>query len=187
MRYAREAINKREIKQMHNISEILEAEEKYKKLLIAGLSEDERLSLSCPDFKYPEPVFVYVKSVKTDKTIAVRLDGGDRTMRFWDYVDDDYSEEDGVWDRMGEKGLENFIKKLYTVMDHAFDIEFFDGNGDCIDFYSGVFNLEPSVENAKKAVKKYGKDIDYVFAGFISFFGEAHYVFDRNGELIRSK
>ena len=105
---------------MHNISEILEAEEKYKKLLIAGLSEDERLSISCPDFKYPEPVFVYVKSVKTDKTIAVRLDGGDRTMRFWDYVDDDYSEEDGVWDRMGEKGLENFIKKLYTVMDHAF-------------------------------------------------------------------
>ena len=44
-----------------------------------------------------------------------------------------------------------------------------------------------SAASVKKAVKKYGKDIDYVFAGFISFFGEAHYVFDRNGELIKSK
>ena len=42
------------------------------------------------------PVFVYVKAVKTEKSIAVRIDGGDRTMRFWDYVDDDYSDEDGV-------------------------------------------------------------------------------------------
>lgn len=172
---------------MDNVSEILEVEEKYKKLLMTKLGADGRLALSCPDFKYPEPLFVYVKSVKTDKSIAVRLDGGDKTMRFWDYVDDDYSEEDGVWDKMSERGLESFIGKLYTVMDHAFDIEFFDKDGECCDFYSGVFNLEPTAENARKAVKKYGKDIDYVFAGFISFFGDAHYVFNRNLELVKAK
>ncbi|MDE6441669.1 MAG: hypothetical protein K2L12_02825 [Clostridia bacterium] len=172
---------------MENVSEILEIEEKYKKLLMAKLGTDERLALSCPDFKYPEPLFVYVKCVKTGKTIAVRLDGVDKTMRFWDYVDDDYSEEDGVWDKMTEKGLDSFIKKLYTVMDHAFDIEFFDENGDCNDFYSGVFNLDPTVDSAKRAIKKYGKDIDYVFAGFISFFGDAQYMFDSKFNLIKAK
>ena len=74
---------------MKNVAEILEVEEKYKKLLVAKLSGDDRITLSCPEFKYPEHAFVYIKSVKTDKSIAVRLDGVDNTMRFWEYVDDD--------------------------------------------------------------------------------------------------
>ena len=115
---------------MKNVAEILETEEKYKKLLVAKLAGDDRITLSCPEFKYPEPAFVYIKSVKTDKSIAVRLDGVDKTMRFWDYVDDDYSDEDGVWAKMNEKGLDVFASKLYTVMEKAFDIEFYNLDGD---------------------------------------------------------
>ena len=44
---------------MHNISEILEAEEKYKKLLIAGLSED--FLFPAPTSNIPSP-FSYTSS-----------------------------------------------------------------------------------------------------------------------------
>lgn len=170
---------------MNNASEILETEEKYKKILISKLGTDERLSLSCPDFKYPEPVFLYVKSKKTDKTIAVRLDGGDKTVRFWDYVDDDYSDEDGVWGNMTDKGIDSFVKKLYTVMEKAIDIEYFGLDGECDDYYSGVAGFELTAENALKAVKKYGKEIDFVFAKVSDFFGEKQYVFDRTFRQIK--
>ena len=164
---------------MKDISEILETEEKYKKIIMNKLSADERLSLSCPDFKYPEPLFVYVKSVKTDKTIALRIDGGDKTVRFWDYVDDDYSDEDGVWGNLTEKGLETFIKKLYAVMDKAVDIEYFNIDGECEDYYSGVANFELTAENARKAVKKCADGIEFVFAKLGDFFGENEFVFDK--------
>lgn len=170
---------------MNNASEILEIEEKYKKVLINKLGADDRLSLSCPDFKYPEPVFLYVKSKKTDKTIAVRIDGGDNTVRFWDYVDDDYSEEDGVWGYMTEKGIDAFIKKLYTVMDKAVDVEFFSADGECDDYYSGVIGVELTAETALKAVKKFGKETDFAFAKISDFFGEKQYVFDRSFKLIK--
>lgn len=172
---------------MNNAREILEIEEKYKKLLMNKLGADERLSLSCPDFKYPEPLFVYVKSVKTEKSIAVRLDGGDKTVRFWDYVDDDYSDEDGVWGTMTEKGLDGFIKKLYAVMDKAVDIEFYGMDGECDDYYSGVAGFDLTVANAQKAVKKYGKGTDFVFAKFSNFFGDVQYVFDKTFRQVIKK
>ena len=149
------------------------------------LSGDDRLSLSCPDFRYPEPLFVYVKSVKTEKTIAVRLDGGDKTVRFWDYVDDDYSEEDGVWEKLTEKGLENFIKKLYIVMDKAIDIEYYGLDGECEDYFSGVAKWELTAENAMKAIRKYGKEINFVFAKFSNFFGDVEYVFDKHYRQVK--
>ena len=170
---------------MNNLKEILEIEEKYKKLLIDKLKGDKRLSLSSPDFKYPEPAFVYIKSVKTDKSIAVRLDGEDNTMRFWDYVDDDYSEEDGVWAKMTEKGLDEFAKKLYIVMNKAVDIEYFGIDGECEDYYSGIANFEQTPENAQKVVKKHGKDVDFVFAKYCNFFGDTEYVFDKSFKLIK--
>lgn len=164
---------------MKNVAEILEAEEKYKKLLIDKLSQDGRIVLSCPEFKYPEPAFVYIKSVKTGKTIAVRLDGVDGTMRFWDYVDDDYSDEDGVWNKMTDKGLDNFVKKLNKVMEKAVDIDFFTPDGECDDYFSGVLDMEFTAENACRAVKKYGKNVNFTFAEFSDFFGENKFVFDR--------
>ena len=170
---------------MSDVREILEIEEKYKNLLMDKLKGDERLSVLSPDFKYPEPVFVYVKSAKTEKSIAVRLDGVDKTMRFWDYVDDDYSEEDGVWDKMSDKGLEGFVKKLYKVMEHAVDIEYFGLDGECDDYYSGIANFEQTEENARKAVRKYGKESDFVFAKFSNFYGDVQYVFDRSFKLIK--
>lgn len=170
---------------MNNASEILETEEKYKKILLCKLGTDERLSLSCPDFKYPEPVFLYVKSKATDKTIALRIDGGDKTVRFWDYVDDDYSEEDGVWGTLTEKGVEAFIKKLYTVMDKAVDIEYFAADGECEDYYSGVAGVELTAENACKYAKKYGKDKSFVYAKVGDFFGDRQYVFDKAFRLIK--
>ena len=170
---------------MENVSEILELEEKYKKLLMQKLEGDERLSLSCPGFRYPEPVYVYIKCVKTEKSIAVRLDGGDKTMRFWDYVDDDYSDEDGVWGKMTEKGLDAFVKKLYIVMDKAVDIEYYDSEGECADYYSGVINLELTAENAQRAVRKFGKNIQFALAKCSNFFGDVQYVFDRSLRLIK--
>lgn len=169
---------------MKDVREILEIEEKYNKLLMDKFKGDGRLSLSSPGFRYPEPVYVYIKCVKTDKTIAVRLDGGDETMRFWDYVDDDYSEEDGVWGKMTEKGLEGFVKKLYAVMDSAFDIEYYGLDGECDDYYSGVSGMEQSAANAQKAVKKFGKDVDFAFAKYSNFFGDIQYVFDKNFKQI---
>ncbi len=35
---------------MKNVAEILETEEKYKKLLVAKLAGDDRITLSCPEF-----------------------------------------------------------------------------------------------------------------------------------------
>lgn len=164
---------------MKTVQEILEAEEKYKKLLVEKLSGNDKIALSCPEFKYPEPAFVYIKSIKTEKTIAIRLDGVDNTMRFWDYIDDDYSDENGVWDRMTEKGLATFCEKLNRVMEKAVDIEFFDADGECEDYFSGVVDMEFTPENAQKAVKKAGKNVDFVIAVFSDFFGDNRYVFDR--------
>jgi len=169
------------------MQEIREIEDKYKNLLIGRLSADTRLSVTCPDFKYPAPLFVYVKSVRTEKTIAVRLDGVDKTMRFWDYVDDDYSEEDGVWAEMTEEGLEKFIKKLYTVMNKAFDIEFFSADGECDDYLSGIAGFEFTAENACKAVKKAGRQVEFVIAKFSDFFGEVQYAFDKGFRQVTLK
>ena len=170
---------------MKDTVEISELEESYKKLLMDRLKGDERISVTCPDFKYPEPVFVYIKSVKTDKSIAVRLDGGDKTMRFWDYVDDDYSEEDGVWSPMTEKGLDEFVKKLYEVMGKAIDIEFYGLDNECEDYCSGVAAFELNEVNALKAVKKSGKNIKFAYAKFSDFFGGIQYIFDYNFRQIK--
>ena len=172
---------------MTNVKEILETEEKYKKLISDKLKGDKRLSVFCPDFRYPDPVFVYVKSVKNEKIIAIRLDGEDKTMRFWDYADDDYSGEDGIWDKMSEGGLESFVKKLYGVMNNAFDIEFYGLDGECGEYYSGVANREQTALFAQEAVKKYGKKVDFAFAKYGSFFGDAEYVFDKNFKRIIRK
>ena len=166
---------------MKDTATITGLEEKYKKLLLIKLGADKRLAVNSPSSKYPEPAFVYVKSVKTEKVIAIRLDGEDKTMRFWDYIDDDdYSSEDGVWDKMTDKGLENFINKFYAVADKAVDIEFFGLDGECDDYYAGVADYEQTVENAKKAVKKYGEDADFVFAKYSNFYGDVQYGFDAN-------
>ena len=165
--------------------DVLELEEKYKKLLTDKLKTDKRLAVSCPEFKYPEPVYVYVKCVKTEKSIAVRLDGEDGTMRFWDYADDDYADEEGVWSNMTEKGLENIVKKLYIVMDKAVDIEFYDRNGDIEDYYSGIVNYEINAENALKKKKKHGKDIKFAFVKYSDFFGTKCYVFDKEFNRVK--
>ena len=167
------------------MKDIIDLEEKYKKLLTDKLKGDRRLSVSCPEFRYPEPVYVYIKSVKTEKSIAVRLDGGDRTLRFWDYVDDDYSEVDGVWDEMTEAGLEKFIKKLYIVMEKAVDIEYFAADGECEDYFSGTVKFELTAENAQKAVKKRSAGINFVFAKFSNFYGDIQFVFDKTYRLIK--
>ena len=117
--------------------------------------------------------------------LAVRLDGVDKTMRFWDYVDDDYSDEDGVWAKMNEKGLDVFASKLYTVMEKAFDIEFYNIDGDCDDYYSGVAGFEVNEENARRAVKKCGKDVDFALAVFSDFYGEVEFVFDKKLNRIK--
>lgn len=143
------------------------------------LRGDGRISLSCPDFEYPAPLFVYIKSVKTEKSIAVRLDGGDGTMRFWDYVDDDYSEEDGVWDEMTEEGLKRFIDKLKGVMEHAVDVEFYGADGECDDYFSGVAKADLTAENAAKTVKKLGKNKDFAIARVSNFYGDTQFAFDR--------
>ena len=172
---------------MSDTKEIIAIEEQYKNLLIKNLKDDKRLAVTSPEAKYPEPVFVYIKCKKTEKSIAVRLDGVDATMRFWDYVDDDYSQEDGVWSKMTAKGLEDFLKKLYTVMGKAIDIEFFNSDGECDEYCSGVVTYERTPQNAVKTVKKYGKDIDFVFAKYSSFFGDIEYVFNKNFKQIIKK
>lgn len=161
------------------MNDIAGREAKFKTLLMRKLSPDKRLNVTCPDFKYPAPLFVYVKSVKTEKTIAVRLDGVDKTVRFWDYVDDDYSEEDGVWDEMSDEGLDRFVKKLYDVMEKAVDVEFYAADGECEDYWSGVESGEITAAAAQKTVKKHGKGIDFLLAKYSNFFGDKQYVFNR--------
>lgn len=161
------------------MNDIAERESRFKTLLMRKLSPDKRLSVTCPDFKYPAPLFVYVKSVKTEKTIAVRLDGVDKTVRFWDYVDDDYSEEDGVWDRMSDDGLDRFVKKLYGVMEKAVDVEYYAADGECEDYWSGVESGEINAANAQKTVKKHGKGIDFIIAKYSDFFGGKQFVFNK--------
>ena len=172
---------------MKDIKEIIAVEEQYKNLLIKRFKGDKRLSITSPEAKYPEPVFVYIKCIKTEKSIAVRLDGVDETMRFWDYVDDDYSEEDGVWSKMTAKGLEDFAKKLNIVMDKAIDIEYYAIDGECEEFYSGIATYEITPQNAQKVVKKHGKDINFALARYSSFFGDIQYVFDKNLKQIIKK
>lgn len=169
------------------IKDIMDREENYKNLLMEKLKKDSRLQLSCPDFKYPEPLYLYVNSKKTGKSIAIRLDGEDSTMRFWDYVDDDYSDEDGVWNSMTEKGVEKFLKKLVCVMNRAIDTEFFDGSAECIDCFSCVPEKELDEEIARKAAKKFGKGMDFTLAKVSDFFGEKLFVFDKNYKLIQKK
>ena len=160
-------------------------EKKYKEQLLAKLKGDKRLSLSCPDFKYPEPLYFYVKSVKTEKSIAIRIDGGDDTLRFWDYVDDTYENEDGVWAKMTGDGFESFIKKLYEVMDNAVDIEFYDADGITDEYYAGVVEGGLDEEKAKALLKKYGKGVKFLFAKISDFYGEKQFVFDRQLKAIR--
>lgn len=169
------------------LKDIMDREEKYKNLLIKELKKDARLHLSCPDFKYPEPLYLYVSAKKTGKSIAVRLDGEDSTMRFWDYVDDDYSDEDGVWNSMTEKGAQKFIKKLLLVMDRAIDAEFYDSLAECIDCFSCVPESELTEEIAKKAARKFGKCLEFSLAKISDFFGEKLFVFDKNFKLVQKK
>ena len=162
------------------MNEIAEREAKYKKLLMGKLSADKRLNVTCPDFKYPAPLFVYVNSVKTEKTIAVRLDGVDNTVRFWDYVDDDYSDEDGVWDEMTDEGLDRFIQKLYDVMNKAVDVEYYTEDGECEDYWSGVENNEINSEHARLTVRAHGKGISFLVAKYSTFFGDKQFAFNRS-------
>ena len=154
-------------------------------MLFDKLKGDKRLSLSCPDFKYPEPLYFYIKSVRTEKTIAIRIDGEDDTLRFWDYVDDSYENEDGVWGKMTEKGFEGFIKKLYTVMDNAVDIEFFDGNGITDDYFAGIVEGGLDDIKAKALLKKHGKGIKFLFAKISDFYGNRQFVYDRQLNTIK--
>ena len=170
---------------MNSIEIIREHEKKYKQQLFDRLSDDKRLSLSCPDFKYPEPLYFYIKSVKTEKTIAVRIDGGDDTLRFWDYVDDSYEDEDGVWAKMGDGGFESFIKKLYSVMDSAVDIEFYDAKGITDDYFAGVTKGGLDETKAKALLKKHGAGIKFVFAKITDFYGDKQFVFDRQLNAIK--
>ena len=168
---------------MKSIETIRETEKKYKQLLSDRLKGDKRLSLSCPDFKYPEPLYFYIKSVKTEKTIAVRIDGGDETLRFWDYVDDSYEDEDGVWAKMAD--FEEFITKLYAVMDSAVDIEFYDANGITDDYFAGVVKGEFDEAKAKALLAKHGAKVKFLFAKICNFYGDRQFVFDRQLNPIR--
>ena len=172
---------------MENVKVILETEKKYRTVIMNRLKEDDRLAVSSHDTRYPEPLYIYIKSKKTEKTIALRIDGVDKTVRFWDYADDDYSDEDGVWGSLTKDGVEQFFKKLYKVMDHAVDVEYFGEDGECEDYYSGVANFAFNAENALKAVKKYGKDIEFALAKFSNFYGDAQFVFDENFNQIKMK
>ena len=164
---------------------IRETEKKYKQQLFDRLKGDKRLSLSCPDFKYPEPLYFYIKSVKTEKTIAIRIDGGDETMRFWDYVDDSYENEDGVWGKMDEGGFDKFIDKLYSVMDHAVDIEFYDAKGITDEYFAGVIKQELDESVAVALLKKYGRGVKFVFAKISNFYGDKQFVLDRQLKIRR--
>lgn len=170
---------------MKSVEKIRETENKYKKLLNDRLKEDKRLSLNCPDFRYPEPLYFYVKSVRTEKTIAIRIDGGDNTLRFWDYVDDKYEDEDGVWAEMTDDGFESFIKKLYDVMDSAVDIEFYADKGITDDYYAGVIEGGLDENTAKELLKQHGKGVNFIFAKVISFYGDKQFVFDKRLNAVK--
>ena len=170
---------------MKSKESIRETEKKYKQQLFDRLAGDKRLSLSCPDFKYPEPLYFYVKSVKTEKTVAIRIDGGDETLRFWDYVDDSYENEDGVWAKMDGEGFESFIEKLYSVMDHAVDIEFYDVKGITDDYFAGVIDGELDESTAVTLLKKHGKGVAFVFAKISNFYGDKQFVLDRQLKIRR--
>ena len=170
---------------MKSIEKIRETEKKYKQLLGERLRGDKRLVLSCPDFKYPEPLYFYIKSATTEKTIAVRIDGGDETLRFWDYVDDSYENEDGVWAKMSDDGFESFIKKLYTVMDNAVDIEFFDAKGITDDYFAGVVEGGLDGEKAKALLKKHGAGVKFIFAKISNFYGDRQFVLDKQLNTIK--
>ncbi len=172
---------------MKNVEKIREAEKHYKRLLLERLKGDARLSLSCPDFRYPEPLYFYVKSVATEKTIAVRIDGGDSTMRFWDYVDDGYEGEDGVWSEMTAAGFEEFIVKLYGVMDRAVDIEFYNADGITDDYYAGVTDGELTESVARGLLKEHGAGLDFIFAKVSDFYGGKQFVFDKRLNPIKRK
>lgn len=170
---------------MRSIDEIRDDERRYAKFLNERLKSDKRLTLSCPEFQYPEPLYFYVKSVKTAKTLAVRIDGEDRTMRFWDYVDDGYENEDGVWARMNDKGFEEFIVKLYAVMDRAVDIEFYGADGITDDYYAGVTEEPLDGAMAQKLLKDNSDGIEFVFAKVSNFYGDLQYVFDGSFKEIK--
>ena len=164
---------------------IRETENKYKQQLFDRLKDDRRLSLSCPDFKYPEPLYFYIKSVKTEKSIAIRIDGEDDTLRFWDYVDDGYENVDGVWGKMTGDGFEKFTDKLYSVMDHAVDIEFYDTKGITDDYFAGVIKDGLDEDVAVTLLKKYGKGVKFVFAKICNFYGDKQFVIDRQLKIRR--
>lgn len=170
---------------MKSVEEIRGIEEKYKKLLFERLKGDARLSLSCPSFQYPEPLFFYIKSDKTEKTIAVRIDGEDGTLRFWDYVDDDYENVDGVWGKMTESGFENFIKKLYLVMDSAVDIEFYDSHGITDDYFAGVIKGGLDEAKARALLKKHGAGINFTVARISNFYGDIQFIYDNKLRSIK--
>ena len=170
---------------MNSIEEIRKTEKQYKQQLYDRLKGDKRLSLSCPDFKYPEPLYFYIKSVKTEKTIAVHIDGGDGTLRFWDYVDDGYENEDGVWGKVDGDGFESFIDKLYTVMDSAVDIEFYGSKGITDDYFAGVVKGGLDIDKAKALLKKHGANVKFLFAKISNFYGDKQFVFDRQLNAIR--
>lgn len=170
---------------MKNPEKIRETEKLYKKLLRDKLISDKRLSLSCPDFSYPEPMYFYVKSVKTEKTIAIRIDGGDNTLRFWDYVDDAYEGEDGVWAKMTDDGLASFVKKLYAVMDSAVDIEYYGSKGLTDDYFAGLCDGPLDAASARLLLKKNCAGIKFLYAKISDFYGEKQFVFDRQGNLIK--
>ena len=170
---------------MKSIENIRESENQYKQKLFDRLKGDKRLSLSCPEFKYPEPLYFYIKSVKTEKTIAVHIDGADETLRFWDYVDDGYENEDGVWGKAEGDGFESFIDKLYTVMDSAVDIEFYGAKGITDDYFAGFVKGGIDENKAKALLKKHGADVKFLFAKISNFYGDKQFVFDRQLNAIR--
>lgn len=165
---------------MKSVEEIREKENKFRQLLFDRLKGDSRVELSCPDFKYPEPMYFYIKSVKTEKTIAVRIDGEDETIRFWDYVDDSYEDEDGIWAKMTDDGFNTFISKLYKVMECAVDIDFFDAKGITDDYFAGVVKGGLDEVKAKALLKKHGAGVKFVFAKISDFYGNRQYIYDRH-------
>ena len=170
---------------MKSVESIREAEKKYANQLFERLKGDSRISLSCPEFKYPEPVYFYIRSVKTEKTIAVQIDGEEDILRFWDYVDDSYENEDGVCSSMLNGGFEKFIKKLYIVMDNAVDIEFFDSKGITDDYFAGVTKGGLDAVKAKVLLKKHGAGVKFLFAKISDFYGNVQFVFDSQLKPIR--
>lgn len=170
---------------MKSVESIREAEKKYVAQLFERLKGDNRLSLSCPEFKYPEPVYFYIKSVKTEKTIAVQIDGEEDILRFWDYVDDGYENVDGVGTSMLKGGFDKFINKLYIVMDYAVDIEFFDSKGITDEYFAGVIKGGLDEAKAKALLKKHGAGIKFLFAKISDFYGNIQFVYDNQLKPIR--